>query len=204
MLAPPLIFTRKCVVTIMAAYWPISALLVSEKLVYRFRFLALCCLGCFSNTRFTLPFASRVASAPDLSIFTAGKWHSWPEILANTGTDLEKKQKKNSFCKQWNLFCHLHCCFTTQGQKHPLPLLLLEQLASSVNHTYQKPPPQFYLLQSFLCYAVSTRKIHKSKVHTKHNSITVDILYMARYSSLASELPSMNAIFLGYIYTHLS
>ena len=56
------IYTSKCVVTIMAAYWPMSALSVSEKLVYHFCFLALCCLACFSNTRFTLPFASRVAS----------------------------------------------------------------------------------------------------------------------------------------------
>ena len=30
---------------------------------YRFRFLALCWLACFSNTRFTAPFASRVATA---------------------------------------------------------------------------------------------------------------------------------------------
>ena len=79
----------------------------------------------------------------DPSVLAAGKWRSQPEILANTGTDLEKK-------KQWILFCHLHCCYTTQGQKHPLPLLLLEQLANvhwfnvdmSVNHTYQQPPPQ--------------------------------------------------------------
>ena len=42
----------------------ISVVSVSEKLVYRFRFIALCCLACFLNTRFTLPFASRVASAP--------------------------------------------------------------------------------------------------------------------------------------------
>ena len=56
--------TSKRVVTIMAAYWPISGLSVSEKLVYRFRFLALYCLACFSNTRSTLPFASRAASSP--------------------------------------------------------------------------------------------------------------------------------------------
>ena len=33
-------------------------------LIYRFCFLVLCCLACFSNTRLTLPFALRVASAP--------------------------------------------------------------------------------------------------------------------------------------------
>ena len=48
----------------MAAYWPISALSVPEKLVYRFRFLAICCLACFSKTRFMLSFASRVEIAP--------------------------------------------------------------------------------------------------------------------------------------------
>ena len=36
--------------------------------------------------------------------------------------------KKKAFEKQWNLFCHLQCCYTTQGRKHPLSLLLLEQL----------------------------------------------------------------------------
>ena len=36
----------------------------SENLVYRFCFLALCCLARFSNTCFALSFALRVASAP--------------------------------------------------------------------------------------------------------------------------------------------
>ena len=60
-------FTLKCLwaaaFSYSAAYWPISALSVSEKLVYRFCFFVLCWLACFSNTRFTPPFASRVATA---------------------------------------------------------------------------------------------------------------------------------------------
>ena len=85
----------------------------------------------------------------DPSLLVAGKWHSWTEILVNTGTFLIKK-KKTAFEKQWNLFCHLYCCYTTQGWKHPLLLLLLKQLANvhwfnvdvSVKQTYQEPPPQ--------------------------------------------------------------
>ena len=53
--------TALLTITIMAAYWLISAMLVPEKLVYRFRFLVLCCLA-FSNTRFTLLFDLWVAS----------------------------------------------------------------------------------------------------------------------------------------------
>ena len=98
-LSPSLNFTSKRVVTIMAAYWPISALSVSEKLVYRFRFFALYCLACFSNTRFTLPFASRVASAPILVSLRLGNGGSRAEILAYTGTRLEKKKKKKKLLK---------------------------------------------------------------------------------------------------------
>ena len=124
-LAPPSIFTSKCVVTIIAAYWPISALSVSEKLVYHFRFLALCCLACFSNTRFTVPFASRVASTPipvSLRLGNGIVWlkYWWLPVLILKKTkkqkkknkkNKKKKQKKNrpSFCN-----CHLHCCYTTQ------------------------------------------------------------------------------------------
>ena len=39
-------------------YLLVSEKLVSEKLVYRFRILALCWLACFSNTHFTPPFGS--------------------------------------------------------------------------------------------------------------------------------------------------
>ena len=42
---------------------PNMALLVSEKLVYRFCILALCWLACFSNTHFTPPFGSWGATA---------------------------------------------------------------------------------------------------------------------------------------------
>ena len=139
----------------MAVYWPILALLVFEKLVYHFRFLVLCCLACFSSTHFTLPFALRVASAPiPVSLWLGNGivglkyWRISVLIL--------KKQKTASE-KQWNVFCHLHCCYTTQGRKHPLLLLLLVQLANvywfdlnvSVNHTYQEPPPQASALAKF-------------------------------------------------------
>ena len=95
-LSPSLNFTSKRVVTIMAAYWPISAMSVSEKLVYRFRFFALYCLACFSNTRFTLPFASRVASAPILVSLRLGngvvglKYWRIPVLVLK-----EKEQKKS-------------------------------------------------------------------------------------------------------------
>ena len=86
----------------------------------------------------------------NLSVLAAGKWHSWTEILVNTGTHLKQKKALN-FRRTMNLFCHLHCCCTTQGRKHPLLLLLLEQQPAnihwfnvnvSVNCTYQEPPPQ--------------------------------------------------------------
>ena len=110
----------------MNVYRPISALSVSEKLVYCFRFLALCWLACFSNTRFTPPFASRVAAAPiPVSLWLGShivglKYWRIPVLIL----------KKIVSEEQWNLFCHLHCCYTTQGRKHPLPLLLLEQPAN--------------------------------------------------------------------------
>ena len=143
----------------MAAYWPISALSVSEKLVYRFRFFALYCLAYFSNTRFTLPFASRVANAPILVSLRLGsgvvglKYWRIPVLVLKKKKN-KKKNKKKSFWKTMELILPpLHCCYTTQGRKHPLPLLLLEQLANSStstcplttptkNHTYQEPPPQ--------------------------------------------------------------
>ena len=125
---PPSIFKSKRVVTLIAAYWPISALSVSKKLLYRFRFLALCHLACFSNTHFTCLFASQVASTPILVSLRLGngvvglKYWRIPVLILKRKPDSEK---------QWSLFCHLHCClYTTQGRKHPLLLLLLEQLAS--------------------------------------------------------------------------
>ena len=160
-LSPPSIFTSKRVATIMEAYLPITALSVSEKLVYRFCFLALYCLACFSNTCFMLPFASWVASAPiPVSLWLGNGivrlkyWRKPVLILNKKKHDKTKKPTTTKYHpaseKQWNLFCHLQCCYTTQGRKHPLPLLLLEQLANvywfdvdvSVNHTYQEPPPQ--------------------------------------------------------------
>ena len=123
----------------MAANWPILALSVSEKLVYRFHFLALCCLARFSNTRFVLPFALRVASAPN----PVSLW------LGNGVVRLEKKTQLPKNIGAYSATFTVVIA-TTQGRKHPLLLLLLEQLANvhwfdvdvSVNHTYQEPPPQ--------------------------------------------------------------
>ena len=124
---------------------------VFEKLVNRFRFLALCCLAYFSNIRFVLPFASWVASAPI-------------PVSLRLGNGVVGLKKKTASEKHWSLFCHLHCCYTTQGRKHPLPLLLLEQLANvhwfdvdvSINHTYQDPHQR--ICDLFFFDAVSTRK----------------------------------------------
>ena len=80
---PSLFFADLPCIPYSAAYRPISALSVSEKLVYRFHFLV---LACFSNTRFTPPFA--VATAP-IRVLVAGKSCSHPEIVANTSTHLE-------------------------------------------------------------------------------------------------------------------
>ena len=143
----------------MAVYWPISALLVFEKLVYCFRFLVLALLPGLllqHTLHASVCFAGCKHSNP--SVLVAGKWHSRTEILANTSTHLEKKQKQKKAAseKQWNLFCHLHCCYTTDW-KHPLLLLLLVQLANvywfdlnvSVNHTYQEPPSQASALAKY-------------------------------------------------------
>ena len=59
----------------------------------------------------------------DPSVLAAGKSRCWTEIVANTGTHLNPASEE-----QWNLLCHLHCCYTTQGRKHPSPLLFLKQL----------------------------------------------------------------------------
>ena len=92
-----------------------SALSVSEKLVYRFRFLALCWLACFSNIRFMPLFTLWVGTTP-VPVFLWLESHvGWTEILVLI---LKKIQA---------LFSHFHCCYTTQGRKHPLPLLLVEK-----------------------------------------------------------------------------
>ena len=103
-LSPPSIFTSKCVATIMEAYLPITALSVSEKLVYRFCFLAPYCLACFSNTfHGSVCFVGCKRSDP--SVLVAGKWHSQTEILAKTGTHLDQKKntKKKKSQQQQNI-----------------------------------------------------------------------------------------------------
>ena len=116
-LSPSLNFYKKRIVIIMVAYWLISALSVSEKFVYHLRFLALYCLVC-SNTRFTLPFASWIASAPipvSLRLGNGIVGLKYWRILVLT---LEKKTASE---KRWNLFNivilhkagHIYyCCFS--------------------------------------------------------------------------------------------
>ena len=88
-----------------------------------------------------LPLASRVTSAPT----SVSLW------LGNGVVGLEKKEKKQ-VPKSIGAYSAIFTAViaTTQGRKHPLLLLLLEQLANvhwfdadvSINHTYQEPLPQ--------------------------------------------------------------
>ena len=88
---------------------------MSAKLVYRFRFLALYWLACFSNTRFTPPFASRVAAAPiPVSLWLGSR------VVGLKYRRIPVLTLKNIASEEQ--FCHLHC-YATQGRKHPLPLL---------------------------------------------------------------------------------
>ena len=132
-----------------AAHQLISALSVSGKLVYHFRFLVHCWLACFSNTRFTPPFVLQVAPA--------GKSHSRIEILAvlilkKFLNKLASKQKTPASEEQ--RYSATFTVVTIYKAEHPLPLVLLEQPANvhwfavnmSVSHTYQEPPPQVQLL----------------------------------------------------------
>ena len=117
--ALPSIFTSKHVAIIMAAYWPISALSVSEKLVYRFCSLALCCLACFFNTHFTIPFALRVASAPTPVSLRLGNGEFGLKYWRIPVLILKKKAqllKNNGTCSVTFTVVILHkahyCCFS--------------------------------------------------------------------------------------------
>ena len=98
----------------------------------RFLALTLRCLACFSNTCFTLLLASRVASAPIPVSLQLGngvvglKYRQIPEIIL-----LKKQLLKNNGIYSTTF----HCCYTTQGWKHPLLLLFLEQLAMFIGST---------------------------------------------------------------------
>ena len=126
-------------------YWPISALSVSEKLVYRFRFLTLYCLACFSNTRFTLLLASRVANAP---IPVSLRLGNGVVRLKYWRVPVYSSWKKK---KQSNLFYYFQCCYTTQGWKHPLLLLLLKQLANVHWFDIDVSTPTKYLIKFNYC-----------------------------------------------------
>ena len=95
-LSPSLNFYNTCIVTISC----ISTRSVSAKLVYRFCFLALCWLACFSNKHFTPTFASRVATTPiPVSLWlgsrVVGLKYWWIPVLIFKNIASEE---------QWNLY----------------------------------------------------------------------------------------------------
>ena len=122
-----------------AAYWPISALLVSGKLVYCFRFLALCWLACFASCNRLGSHTIRL------------KYWRIPVLIFKKQTNKQtNKQTKTASEKQWNLFCHLHYCYATQGRNihyhcfswnTQLTFIGLTSMCPLINHTYQEPPP---------------------------------------------------------------
>ena len=115
------------------AYRPISALLVSEKLVYRFQFLVLCWLTCFSNTRFTPPFASQVATVP----IPVSLWLGSHVVKCrNTGTHLEK----NSFWRTMELILPPSQLWYTRSETSITVASpgTASYGSTSVNHTYQE------------------------------------------------------------------
>ena len=84
-------------ITLRSVSNPYSSLLsmVSAKLVYRFHFLALCWLACFSNTRFMPVFASRVATAPiPVSLWLGsrivGRKYLWIVLILKNTTSEEQ------------------------------------------------------------------------------------------------------------------
>ena len=81
---------------IIAAYWPILALSVSEKLVFRFRFLALCWLAYFSKLQHTLHASVCFASCnrSDPSVLVAGKSRSRRRIPVLILKKTKNKQKQ--------------------------------------------------------------------------------------------------------------
>ena len=123
MLAPPSIFTST-VFPYSAAYWPISALSVSEKLVYCFRFLALCWLASFPAH------ASCFHLFCELQPFWSQCPFGWEDdsrteimvlILKKTNKQLLKKNKNYSTTftvvilhKAGNIHCH---CFSLNSHQ---------------------------------------------------------------------------------------
>ena len=88
------------------AYWPISALSVTEKTVYSFRFLVLVWSLCFSNTRFKLLLASRIAT----SSIPVPLWLGSPVAgLKYCRIPVYSYRSKTVSEAQWSLFRHLHC-----------------------------------------------------------------------------------------------
>ena len=92
-----------------------------------------------------------------------------------------------------NLFCHLHC-YTTQGREPPLPLLLMEQPANvhwfdvrvPITPTKSHPHKFNYCDLFFAMPSWSTRKIRKSKVHAKHDSVTVIVKTQGRHNCVST------------------
>ena len=150
-----------------AAYQRISALSVSEKVVYRFRFLALCWLGWFSNTCFTLRFALWVASASVLVVVRLKYW--WILVLI---LEEEKNQllKNNGTCS--TAFTHKarnihYSCFSWNSQ-----LTFIDSAwTCPLNHTYRKPPHKFNYWDLFFVIPSVLAKF--SKVKVMENIITL-------------------------------
>ena len=63
--------------------------------------------------------------------FCFASWNrSDPSVLV---AGKSRSRTKKQLLKTWNLFCHLHYCYLTQGRKHSLPLLLLKQVIGSTS-----------------------------------------------------------------------
>ena len=144
-----------------------SALSVSEKLVYRFRFLALCWLACFSNIRF-MPLFTLWVGTTLVPVFLWLESHvGWTEILVLI-------LKKRRFWRRMETIQSLSLLLYYTRPKTSITAASCGKVIWCQHvHTYQEPPPQISLLWSFPYDAISTRKICKSEVHAKHYSIMV-------------------------------
>ena len=100
---------------------------LSEKLVYCFLLLSALLAGLLLQHMLHASVCFTSCNCSDPSVLVAEKSRSQTEILMNTGTHLKKKNAASE--EHWNLLYCLHC-YTIQGQKHPLQLLLLEQPAN--------------------------------------------------------------------------
>ena len=144
---------------------------MSEKLVYRSCF---CWLACFSNTlHASVCFVSYNRSDP--SVLVDGKSRSRTEILANTGTHLEKKQllKNNgTYSATFTVVIihkagHIHYrCFSWNSQ---LTFIGSTSMCPLTTPT-KSHPHKFNYCDLFFAMPSALTKICKSKVHARHYS----------------------------------